>query len=396
MRLTKRTKWILAAAALALVVILPALRPEVIPVDLVLVEPGTFTVSIDEDGVTRLRRHAELAAPVTGRLEASRLQAGDSVTRGQVVARLAPVPLDARALEQGEAALAAARSTRAAAEARVEQAVVARDEAVRARERAERLFAAGALAERDVEAAVAEERIRDREVTAARAGAEAAAGSERAARMALLGAGTSSPAGTAVVAVRSPMTGRVLRLLEEHERVVPAGTPLMDIGVPGDVEVVIDVLSGDATRIATGTPVVVRVPRGAELEARVERVDPAAFTRVSPLGVEEQRVSVTARLAGDATGLGDRFRVSASIVLWQGDAVLSVPSTSLVPVDGGWGVYVAVEGRARLRPVTVGRIGARSVEVTGGLAAGDVVVRHPDERIGEGVRITGSGQRAAR
>ena len=385
MKISRRVKWTagvaLAGTALALLV----MRPDVIPVEPVRIEPGPLSVTIDEDGLTRFRLHAEIAAPVTGRLLATDLRAGDSVRRGQVVARIAPAPLDERTRQQGEAALAVTRAAKAAAEARVREADVLLDEARRERIRADRLGAAGALPVSAVEAAQSAERIRERELDAARAASEAATQSERQARLALMGAVSSGAA--SVVEVRSPMDGRVLRLSEEHERVVVAGTPLLAVGVPAELEIVVDVLSGDATRIRPGTPMIVRVPQGQEFAATVTRVEPAAFTKVSPLGVEEQRVNVIAVPASAPAGLGDGFRVNASIVLWSGESVLAIPSTSLVPIDEAWGVFVMEGGRARLRTVTLGHQGARNVEVTQGLRSGEVVIQHPDERIRNGTRV---------
>jgi HlyD family secretion protein len=385
MKISRRVKWmagfVLAGAALVTLV----MRPEVIPVELVQVDRGALSVTIDEDGVARFRRHAEVAAPVTGRLLANDLRAGDSVTRGQVIARIAPAPLDERTRQQGEAALAVSRAAKAATEARVRQAEVMLDEARRERSRAERLGAAGALSSSAVEAVQANENIRERELDAARSAYEAGTESERQARLALLGAFSSG--GAAVVDVRSPMDGRVLRISEEHERVVVAGTPLLVVGMPGDLEIVVDVLSGDAARISRGARMIVRVPQGPEFTATVTRIEPAAFTKVSPLGVEEQRVNVIAIPASAPAGLGDGFRVNSSIVLWTGESVLAVPSTSLVPIDEGWGVYAVENGRARLRTITLGHQGARSVEVTQGLRAGEAVIRHPDERIRNGTRV---------
>lgn len=390
MRLSKRMKWIIGASVVTLVVLVTALRPETVIVDLVAVERGPMMVTVDEEGVTRMREHAVIAAPVSGRVESSALAVGDPVTRGEVVARIAPVPLDARAREQAEAALAGARSRQAEAAARVLQADVALAQASRDRGRMERMAAAGGVSDREVETAVMAEQVRSRDVEAARAVAAAAADAERSARVALLGAGTgATPA--ALIAVRTPLTGQVLRLVEEYDRVVPAGTPLLEVGRPGDIEVVVDVLSGDATRIPVQAPVLVRIPQGDEVGGRIERIEPAAFTKVSPLGVEEQRVNVVVRLDTPVSGLGHQFRVLASIVLWRAESVLTVPSTSLVPMDEGWGVLVVRDGRARLQPVTLGHHGAREVEVTRGLEAGDRIVRHPDERVTDGTRVSGRG-----
>lgn len=388
MSISRRWKWIMGSAAAIALTIFFIARPETIAVELHEVAPGPLTVSIDEDGVTRIDRHAEIAAPVSGRLQESALSAGDSVARGQVVARIAPAPLDERALRDAEAALAAARSRREASDARVRQAEIALGEASRDLARSRRLAEAGAISEREMESAVALEATRQREVQAGRASAEAAAQDERRARTALLG--STARNGSALLEVRSPLTGRVLRMLQEHERVVPAGTPLLEVGDPSDIELLIDVLSADATRIEAGAPVVVRVAQRPPLEATVERIEPAAFTKLSPLGVEEQRVNVIARFTAPVTGLGDRFRVRASIQVWRADSVLWVPPTSLVPTDAAWGVYVVTGGRARLRRIETGERSGQAVEVVEGLEPGDLVVRHPDERIRDGVRVRGS------
>lgn len=385
MRMSKRIRWMIGLAALAAFIAVVVMRPEVVPVDVMTVERGPLTVSVDEDGVTRIRNHAEIAAPVTGRLLASNLRVGDPVSRGEVVARIAPAPLDERTRRQAEATLAAAQAVRAQADAKVREAEVVLAEARRNRSTAERLGAAGAVSARSVESAQAEERVRERELEAVRAGADAAKQGESQARLTLLGAGSTGAAG--VVAIRAPIGGRVLRLAEEHERVVPAGTPLMEVGA-GELEIVVDVLSSDAARIRAGSRMMVNVPGATSFTAIVSRVEPSAFTKISPLGVEEQRVNVIATLDTAPAGLGDRFRVSTSIVLWSAESVLTVPSTSLVPTDEGWGVYVVEGGRARLRMVSLGQTGARAVGVLSGVSVGDVVISHPDERIKEGIRVT--------
>jgi HlyD family secretion protein len=384
MKLSKRITWFAGLTALAVVVAAVVMRPDILLVDVVSAQRGPLSVTIDEDGITRIRNHAEIAAPVTGRLLATNLRAGDVVMRGQVVARIAPAPLDERSRRQAEAALAAARAMSSQAEARVRQAEVMLAEARRNRSRAERLGDAGALSARSVESVQAEEQVRGRELEAARAAADAAMQGESQARRALLGAGVSGATG--VVDVRAPIGGRVLRLIEEHERVIAAGTPLMEVGA-GELEIVVDVLSSDAARVRVGSRMMVNVPGGPALTAAVSRVEPAAFTKVSPLGVEEQRVNVIAALDSAPAGLGDRFRVATSIVLWSAESVLTVPSTSLVPTDEGWGVYVIEGGRATLRFVTLGQIGARAAEVVQGIRSGELIISHPDERIREGVRV---------
>lgn len=387
MKVTRRIRWIATGVVLVLIAGFLVMRPEKLAVELVEVMPGPLSVTIDEDGVARFRNHATVAASITGRLLATTLRAGDSVTRGQVIARITPAPLDERSRTQAEAALAAARSTRAQSEARARQAEVLLDQARRDRARAERLGGAGAVSAREVEAAQSDERLRERDLDAARSAVDAAKQAERQAAQALLGSGPMATAGA--VEVRSPLSGRVLRLVEEHERVVIAGTPMLEVGSGDDVEVEVDVLSSDATRIRPGTRMIVRVPDGPEVEAAVTRIEPAAFTKISPLGVEEQRVHVIGRFSRPPEGLGDGFRVVASLVLWSAESVLTIPSSSLVPSGEGWGVFVVRNGRASLQPITLGHQGSRMMEVVAGLKAKDLIVAHADERVSDGTRVTG-------
>ena len=381
-----RILWVAAAIA-AVLLVLWVVRPRSVPVETALVTTGPLQVTIDEDGLTRVVDHVEIAAPVSGRLTESPLRVGDRVAPGTVVGTLRPAPLDPRTRNEGEAALASARSLRRAAHALVEQARVARDEARRDRERAARLAGSGTLARRDLEAAVAMESMRERELEAARAREAAAAQDERRARSALVESDAEDPGRATALTLRSPMAGRVLRMFQEHDRVVPAGTPLVEIGDPARLEVVSDVMSRDAVDIVPGTPMIVRAPGREPVRTRVDRVEPSAFTKISPLGVEEQRVNVIGLMPPDSLGLGDRYEVDVSLVLWEADSVLKVPSTALVPVDSTWAVYVVAGGRAKLRRVVVARRGSHEVQVDAGLAAGDRVIVHPDERVKDDVRV---------
>jgi HlyD family secretion protein len=361
------------------------LRPTIYDVEVATVERGPLRVTVDENGITRVLHHVEIAAPVSGRLAESRVVVGDSVAPGMVVAQLSPAPLDPRTREQAQASLEGARAVRSEAQARVQQAAVQLREARRSRSRAETLEPAGALPTRELEQAVAEVQIRERELEAAMSRERAAAQDERRARAMLVEADSSGP--RAPVAIRAPIGGRVLRVIEEHDRVVPAGTSLLEIGDPRSLEIVADVLTRDVGEIAPGALMLVRVPGGREFKARVKRVEPSAFTKVSPLGVEEQRVNVIGEFVDAPVGLGDRFEVDVSIVLWESAGVLKVPGGALFPVDSAWGVFSVTGGRARLRNVGLGHRGARETEVLSGLGAGDTVIVHPDNRMREGVRV---------
>lgn len=384
-RPTRRQLWIAGTVTAAAAIIVLVARPERVSVEIAVAERGPLQVTVDEDGITRVRHHVEISAPVAGRLQEGLVEAGDTVVRGQVVARLLPAPLDARQREQAQAALQSARALRDEADARLAQARVTLGDAERSLERAGRLAQAGAISPRELESATDRVRLAERDLEAARARLAAATQDVRAAQTALVGA---DPArGAPPIPLRTSIAGRVLRVFEEHDRVVPAGTPLLEIGDPSRVEVIVDVLSSDAVGIRPGARVRVRVPQGRELRGHVTRVEPAAFVKLSPLGVEERRVNVIVELLEPAVGLGHQFEVDVSIVLWEDESVLRVPSTSLVPTDSTWAVFVVEEGRARLRQVEIGHRGAQQVEVVSGLSDGARVVRHPDERIRDGVRI---------
>jgi HlyD family secretion protein len=215
--------------------------------------------------------------------------------------------------------------------------------------------------------------------------AQAAVHDVEAARAALIATGAG---GSAVVSLRSPVSGVVLRIAERSERIVAAGEPLLELGNCGDLEIVADLLSSDAVKVRPGDLMLVEDWGGdSALTARVRRVEPGGFTKISALGVEEQRVHVVAALNQCPDALGDGYRVEARIVIWEADSVLKVPTTALFRAGAGWGVFVIDGGRAAERAVQVGQQNAFEAEVTEGLESGDSVVRHPGDRISEGVRV---------
>jgi HlyD family secretion protein len=190
------------------------------------------------------------------------------------------------------------------------------------------------------------------------------------------------------VELRAPVSGSVLRVLEESERIVAAGTPLLEIGNPEDLEIVVDVLSTDAVRIHPGTEARIEEWGGAgALRARVRLVEPSAFTKISALGVEEQRVNVIADLLEPAPGLGDGFRVEARIRVWQAADVLLVPASALFRAGESWAVFVVEDGVARRREIELGERGGTSAEIRANLAEGETVVLHPSDRLRDGARV---------
>lgn len=375
-----------------------ALRPQPEAVETAEVARGPLEVTVDEEGETRVRDRYVVAAPIAGRVLRIDLDPGDAVAAGEVVARIQPAPLDRRTLAGAEARVEAALANQRAADAAVVRARAALAQAHRDAERMERLHVAGTVADDVFERARLEETTRQQELEAARYAARAAAHELEAARAVLLAAEGGGPADPACggtdtcVAVRAPEGGRVLRVPVESERVVQAGEPLLEIGDPTRLEVVVDVLSADAVRIEPGALVRVEQWGGGEpLTGRVRRVEPSGFTKLSTLGVEEQRVNVVADLDDAPQTLGDGFRVEARIVTWSDDDVLRVPVSALFRHGDGWAVFVLEGGRAALREIEIGPRSATAARVDGGLEPGERVILHPGDRISEGVRAETRG-----
>jgi HlyD family secretion protein len=307
------------------------------------------------------------------------------VRRDATVACVAPQPLDPRARDQARARLDEASDGAEAAGAAVAQARAALEQARRERQRSERLAAQRAIATQEAERSQLAEESRLRELEAAESRLNAARHQVEEARSALQ---VASPGGARqCFDVHAPISGRVLRVAQQSERVVLAGSPILELGDPSQLDVVAELLSEDAVRVQPGDTMLVENWGGAgTVVARVRRIEPAGFTKVSALGVEEQRVRVIAVFPTPPAGLGDGYRVDVRIVLWHGDSVLQVPSTSLFRRNGGWWIFTVEGGRIASREVQVGREGGGRTEVTGGLAAGALVVRHPSDRMKEGAR----------
>jgi HlyD family secretion protein len=373
-----------------------AFRPAPVRVEVARAERAKLQVTVDEEGKTRVRDRFVMTAPVAGRVERLPLHQGDAVQPGTIAARIHPLPLDPRARAEATARLQAAEAEKQAAEARVVQAQAALEQARRGAHRARQLSAAGTLAALEREIAELAETTSDKELEAARFAAKAADYNVQAARAALLApdhqgdalVGKCDQADASCIELRSPIHGRVLRVLEESERVVALGTPLVELGNPAALEIVIDVLSSDAVKVKPGALVLIDEWGGeGTLSARVRLVEPSGFTKVSALGVEEQRVNVIADFLEPPDSLGDGFRVEAHIVVWEGGSVLQVPSSAVFRRGNFWSVFVVDGGRAHHRQIEIGHRNARQVEVLSGLEAGEAVVLHPGDQIRDDVRV---------
>jgi HlyD family secretion protein len=387
----KRALWALVAAVLVLTLAL-GLRPKPVAVETALVHRGTLIVSVNEDGRTRVRERYLISAPLAGTLTRLRLKPGDSVGRGAPVARVipnAPPLLDPRSRAEAQARVAAAKAEVARAQTSLQQSRAAHEFSRRETERQRALLKEGATASQIAEQAELNERLRREDVAGAEAAVRIAASDLRLAQAALARLGRGSPE---QLVIRSPVRGKILRVMQESESSVLPGTPLLEIGDPEALEVVVDVLSTDAVEIRPGAPVQIqRWGSDSVLRGHVHRVEPSAFTRLSALGVEEQRVNVIIYLDGPAarlTALGDGYRVEASIVVWTGRDQLLVPEGAVFRQDDGWATYVLSNGRTRVRPVELGRKNSAQVEVRNGLDLGERVVLYPTDRVRDGTRAT--------
>lgn len=387
----------LQLAAIPAVLLAVALWPRSVAVDVETVTRGPLTVTIDEDGDTRVHHRFVVSAPLAGRVERIELHPGDAVRKGvTVVARLRPEAaqlLDARSRAEAAAAVDAARAVAGRAGAEEQRARAALELAASDLKREEALSASGLTTRQALEtrrsAVVA---ARESLSAAGFAAASAAADLERArARL----RPTAIDGGDRVVTVLAPVDGVVLRLFLDSESVVAPGARLLEIGDPSHVEVVADLLSSDAVRVKPGMRAALTDWGGEPpMGGTVERVEPAGFTKVSALGVEEQRVNVIIDVDDDAAAwkaMGDGFRVEVKIAVWEAPDVVTVPTSALFRAGDEWAVFVADGGRARRTVLTLGHRTALAAEVTAGLAPGTRVVVHPPDTLTDGQRIAPRG-----
>jgi HlyD family secretion protein len=382
----------IAAALAVLAFLVWAFLPRPVEVDLALVAPRTLEVAVEEEGEAKIREVFTVSATIAGKLQRIGLHAGDEVAEGQVVASIgpaAPVLLDSRSRAVAEATAAAAQAATDLARAQLAQAEATRDFAASEANRAVALFQKGAVSERAHDTAVREQKTAEAVVSSAVANL-AVREKELESALAVLrldGVGTAT---SCCIEMLAPVSGRVLRVLTESEQVVQPGTPILELGDPGKLEIVVDLLSHDAVRVAEGATATVTGWGGAPIAAVVERVEPSAVTRVSALGIDEQRVTVILRLTGapeDWKALGHGFRVIARIALWREEGVLTIPVGALFRDGPDWATYVVRDGRAVLQRITLGERNEDHAQVLEGLADGDRVILHPSDRVVEGVAV---------
>ncbi len=380
-------RWIPYVGALLLLgLIVAGLWPRPVPVETTRVSLGALRATVNEEGKTRIKQRYIVSAPVSGQLRRIPFKAGADVVAGETVVAvidpLSPAMLDARsrALEEAK---------RDTAVANLEKARTTHNFTVSELRRFKKLAAEQTVSVQELETAEM------REASAAKEEAAAASALRQAeaelAEFSLPADGDTNSV-RAPHEVKAPASGRVLHVFEENSRVVTAGTPLVEIGNPTNLEVVVEVLSRDGAAIPPGTRVEFdQWGAGAPLEGRVRLVEPAAFTKVSALGVEEQRVNVVADLVTppqQRSSLGDNFRVEARIVVWESDRALKVPTGALFRHGDEWAVFAITDGRAQLRTVKIGRASGSETQILDGLKEGDQIILYPGSRVHEGQRVT--------
>lgn len=389
-KVLKKILFVIALLVAVYFVVL-SFRPSPIVVETSTAILGRMQTTIDAEGKTRVQDRFVAAAPVTGKLRRITLHRGDQVKQNDIIAYIEPLPispLDPRQLAEARARVAAAQQLKNEAEALVEQKQADCQQAEREYQRAERLVETGDIAKQDFERIRNTEQSRRHELEAARSKARAATSEIDIAKSALLAveqAGQSGP--EAVVIVRAPVGGKVLSIFEESERVVSAGTPLIQLSNPS-LEVVIDVLSADAVKVRPGLPVLIEDWGGEQpLEARVRLIEPSAFTKVSALGIEEQRVNIIADFIDSPVRLGDGYRVEARIIIWEAQSALKVPTSALFRHGEGWSIFVIEGNRSFRRDVEIGHRNSLEVEIIKGTVEGAQVILHPTNQIDDGSRV---------
>lgn len=388
--------WTIAIALVVGTVYL-ALRPRPVLVDVAQVTRGPMDVRVQEDAQTRIRERYVVSTPLTGRLMRITLDVGDLVLAGQtVLARLQPTDpdfLDPRTAAQARARVKAAEQRLQAAKADLAKAETAVDFAEREMSRVRQSMQQNAASEREFEERQLAYKLRTEEAKAAGFAVDIAEYELELQRAALMMVDPDQPHDAeAELEIKAPIDGRVLRIIQESSTVVTAGSPLLELGDPRDLEVIADVLSRDAVKISPADPVLLKRWGGDhDLHGRVRLVEPSGFTKVSALGVEEQRVNVVIDLVDPPAArreLGDGFRVDAEVIVWQSDDVLQVPTSALFRKEGQWHVFSMNDSRAHLKPVAIGHNNGLVAEVIDGLSTGETVVIHPGDEVEDGAKVS--------
>ena len=383
----KRSLIIAIAAVLLVLMIFYAISPSPLPVEAASAETRTLTILVEERGRTRARDPYIVAAPITGRLLRSEMDEGDTVSRGQLIARIALAPEDQRTEAISRANLTAAEARYAAAQAALMETESSYARARKEEERRNELFKNNLTSQEEMEYYFQVTDSAQARFLSAQATLAAAAADVESARSRLLGINLDNDEG--IQEVSAPVDGTIYRVYEESERIVQAGTPLFDISNDDSLEIVIDLLTQDAVKVQPGDPILVsgwgddRV-----ISARVSYIEPQAFTKISALGVEEQRVNVIGEFLEPHTPLGAGYRIEAGIVVWEEENVLTVPTSAIFQRNNRWQVFIINAGKVEQRTLELGQRGREFAQVVSGINPGDTVILYPSDLIAEGINVS--------
>ena len=391
--INKKTLWMAGGAALAVLLLVGAFWPRPTEVELGTISRGKFERSVQEDGKTRLRERYVVSTPLTGRVQRVTLKQGDAVERDAVLATLWPVMpglLDERTRQEQDQRIGALEAAVRRASANVERAKAAQDQAVADLKRSETLAQQGFVSPTQNESGRLTVRLRQKELDSARLEEHAAQHELEQARIAIRTFGQGSTTQRSW-AIKSPIAGKVLKLTQESEGLMQAGSPLMELGDPANLEVVVDLLTEDAAQVRPGTPAVLTNWGGPQaLQARVRLVEPAAYTKVSALGVEEQRVNVVLDITSPPeqwSALGDGFKADVRIVVQTVPDALKVPVSALFPAGARAALYVVDGGHARRHEVEVLARNGSEAWIKSELAPGTEVILFPPSSLQDGQRV---------
>lgn len=397
--MVRAVRWILGLGLLGLIVfgVVMAMMPQPVDVDLAKVVRGDLQVTIDEDGMTRIRQRYTVSAPVAGLLKRIELRPGDEIIgRSTVLATIEPSEppiLDERQIAEAQARVSAAESMIDRASANRSQSEVNKELADRQFERATQLRSQDSMSQDEFDSAQANARLREHELRSAVFDEQIAQFELQQAQAALhrIDPELQQALPNRQFVIEAPVDGRVLRLFEESATIVAPGTPLLEVGNPGDLEIVVDVLSTDAVKIKKGDFVSIEQWGGDyPLNAVVRTVEPAAFTKISALGVEEQRVNIIADFQESPeriSRLADGFRIEAKIVIAETDDATLIPASALFRDGDAWFVFVAADGVAHRTPIEIGLRNELFAEVLNGLAIDQQVILYPSDQIEDGVQL---------
>ncbi len=400
MNALKPWAWPIGLGVLLLIGLAFALWPRAIAVDIATLSEGPMAVAIEDDGVTRVREVYVVSAPIAGRMLRVEVHAGDAIeAQKTVIATIEPADpafRDARAQRELEFTVSAARAAQDLAAANVRGREADLKLGRQERDRARQLFAKGIVAKARLDNAEAAVVSLEAALATAQAALRQRAFEVKTAEASLVvpsDGGRIKGDKHCCFTIRAPIDGQVLRVMQENEAVVQMGTPLVEVGDPADLEIVVDLLSTDAVKVSEGDAVLITRWGGeGALNARVRRVEPFGFMKVSSLGIEEQRVNVIVDLTDPRNRwrrLGHGYQIDAAILRWQSDKALQVPIGALFRQGTDWAVFRVVSGRARLTKVKIGQMNDRTAQVLDGLKPGDQVVSHPGERVADGAAVVG-------